>query len=405
MKPEYIKNFEKLGLGLFCHFGLYSTLKRGEWVYTAITPEEQKNYPETINKFKIKKGWAKDLVGTARAMGAKYITLTTRHHEGFSLFDNRGLNEYDAIHSPTGRDLIKEFVDECNKQGIVPFFYHTLLDWHEPHFEKDFKTYLQYLRDSVENLCTHYGKVGGFWFDGSWSKNEDISVWEFDKLYAVIRKYQPEAMIINNTGMSATGQVSDPEIDSVTFERGKPFHVGTYNNKEIAGEMCDGITDHWGYAQKDLCTKPFKTLLHDFILCRKCNCNYLINTGLMGNGMVNPLEKEMLKCLGVWIKENKKFIYNCKDAEIEAENATILKDDNYYYAVVENIPMAANEHVAKFEDRKTFTILTDKKISNAVWLDNKTKAVVINKKKHVYSATPFVYGISMYARVMRFKLK
>jgi len=404
MKPEYIKNFEQLGLGLFCHFGLYSSIKKGEWIYWSMSEKDKAEYPNTINKFKISKRWAKDLVGTAKEMGAKYITLTTRHHDGFSLYDNRGLNEYDAPHSPTGRDLIKEFVDECNKQGIVPFFYHTLLDWHEPHFEKDFKTYLQYLRDSIENLCTHYGKVGGFWFDGSWSK-DDISVWEFSKLYKIIRKYQPEAMIINNTGLSATGQVSDPEIDSVTFERGKPFRVGTYNNKEIAGEMCDGITDHWGYAQKDLNTKPFKTLLHDFIVCRKCNCNYLINTGLLGNGLVNPIEKETLKCLGFWINENKKFIYGVKDANIEAINATILKDDNYYYAVVENVPMSLNVNVTKAEDSASFKILTDKKICNAIWLDTKKPITPISKKEHIYPITPFDYGVSMYARVMRFKLK
>ena len=164
MKPDYIKKFENLGMGLFCHFGLYSVIGKGEWwLSTLKTPEQIKNYESTINKFKIKKNWAKDLVTTAKKSGARYITLTTRHHDGFSLYDTCGLNTYDAPHSASNRDLIREFVDECNKQGIVPFFYHTLLDWWNPDYKNDFPKYLNYLRKSVEILCKNYGKIGGFW--------------------------------------------------------------------------------------------------------------------------------------------------------------------------------------------------------------------------------------------------
>lgn len=92
-------------------------------------------------------------------------------------------------------------MDACRAEGLIPFFYHTLMDGYHPDYEKDFPRYLQYLRDSVEILCKNYGKIGGFWFDGMWHKPEED--WEEDALYATIRKYQPEAMIINNTGLSA----------------------------------------------------------------------------------------------------------------------------------------------------------------------------------------------------------
>ena len=288
MKPDYIKRFEDLGMGMFCHFGLYSTIGKGEWHYTS--PEcDKEHYFETISNFKVAKNWAKELVKTAKEAGAKYITLTTRHHEGFSLYDTCGLNEFDAPHSPTGRDLVREFVDECNKQGIVPFFYHTLLDWWRPEYEGDFDKYIDYLIKSVEILCKNYGKIGGLWFDGFW--NKPTANWRFEELYATIRKYQPEAMIINNTGLSALGQVTNYEIDSVTFERGKPTHINNTDGKERAGEMCDGITDHWGYCKDDICTKPTTYLISSLIDCRKFNCNYLINVGPDEKGHVNPIEK------------------------------------------------------------------------------------------------------------------
>lgn len=140
---EYIENFKKLGFGLFVHFGLYSVIGRGEWYYLQYGPD-QIEYESTISKFKINKNWAENLVRTAKEAGCRYITLTTRHHDGFSLYDTCGLTEFDAPHSSAGRDLIREFVDECNKEGVIPFFYHTLLDWHNPNYNNDFPKYIDY---------------------------------------------------------------------------------------------------------------------------------------------------------------------------------------------------------------------------------------------------------------------
>ena len=141
---EYIKAFEKHGFGLFVHFGLYSVLARGEWSLfsSEVTAEE---YEKLTEKFDPDPDWAKELCKTAREAGCKYITLTTRHHDGFSLYDTLGLNDYDAPHAKCGRDLIREFVDACHNEGIVPFFYHTLLDWREKSFNDNFPEYLKYL--------------------------------------------------------------------------------------------------------------------------------------------------------------------------------------------------------------------------------------------------------------------
>lgn len=396
---EYIENFKKLGFGMFVHFGLYSVIGRGEWYYLQYGPD-QIEYESTISKFKITKNWAENLVRTAKEAGCRYITLTTRHHDGFSLYDTCGLTEFDAPHSSAGRDLIREFVDECNKEGIIPFFYHTLLDWHNLDYNNDFAKYIDYLDKSIEILCKNYGKIGGFWFDGMWDKpNED---WQEDRIYGTIRKYQPEAMIINNTGLNALGQTGHIEIDSVTFERGKPAFVDT-SEKPVAGEVCDALTDHWGYAKYDLCLKSPKELIETLVDCRKYNCNLLLNAGLKGNGEMDAGEKAVFERIGMWIKENKNFIYEVKSTDLTAENADLMTDGEYYYAAIKGVLMSANCNVAKFGENKTVTLKTDKKIVAAEWLDNGKKVVL--KTDNSFECAPFEYGKSLAVRVAKFKLK
>lgn len=393
---DYIKKFERLGVGLFVHFGLYSIVGEGEW-FLKLGNVKTDKYEALTKKFKVNKNWAIDLVKTAKGAGAKYITLTTRHHDGFSLYDTKGLSDYDALHSAAGRDLIKEFVDACHVGGIVPFFYHTLLDWHKPEYSLDFPKYMDYLISSIELLCTNYGKIGGFWFDGMWDKpNED---WQEDRLYATIRKHQPNAMIINNTGLSEQGMVGHPEIDSVTFERGKPCFVDN-SDKHRAGEMCQILNDHWGYAKNDCNYKSVKELIGNLIDCRRYNCNFLLNTGLRGNGAVNLTDKGILSEFGKWIKANKNFIYEATACDITAENAIMLKCEDCYYAVISDVPMRADPNVAA--GGALPLVKVDAEIIGATWLDSGKK---IQVKDNSFIAEPFNYGKSFWARVAKLSLK
>ncbi len=393
MAYEYIANFKKMGVGAFCHFGLYSLVEKGEWCLDsgAITWEEYARLPE---KFRIKEDWAKGLVRAAKSAGAKYLTLTTRHHDGFSLFDTKGLSDFDAPHSACKRDLIAEFVAACNEEGITPFFYHTLLDWYNPDYKNNFPAYIDYLVKSIEILCTNYGKVGGFWFDGMWDKpNED---WQEDRLYGTIRKYQPEAMIINNTGLSATGATGHPEIDSVTFERGAP-RLQSFEGKPLAGEMCQVLNDHWGYAAMDLNYKPVKTFIEDLIDCRVSGCNYLLNTGLRGDGTVNPIDGAILGLLGEWIAVNKGFIYGARGSDYEGEGCSILEDDDGWYIAVKEVPMSANVNVGLSVSLQEVKV--DKRIQGkAYWLDNGAPAALQDGKLTVL---PFAYGTSLSVRVVK----
>ena len=137
----------------------------------------QDEYEKLVDTFTAEDFDARASPGLAKEAGMRYITITARHHDGFSLYDTRGLSEFDAPHSPAKRDLIAEFVEGCRAEGIVPFFYHTTLDWRWKTQEIDeakFEEYLDYLHASVELLCTQYGPIGGLWFDGNWSARDRL---------------------------------------------------------------------------------------------------------------------------------------------------------------------------------------------------------------------------------------
>lgn len=401
---EYVKQFEKHGFGMFVHFGIYSVHGKGEWAkHTLAIPDEE--YDKALKEFCPKADWAKELVATAKAAGCKYITLTTRHHDGFSMYDTLGLNDYDAPHSACGRDLVREFVDACNAEGIVPFFYHTLLDWREESYRTDFKKYLAYLRRSIEILCTQYGKIGGLWFDGMWEKpNED---WEEDALYGLIRKYQPEAMIINNTGLSALGALGHIELDSVTFERGNPSPINLADSpKYIASEMCEIFADHWGYAARDFNYKSLAQMIRELCLCRRYGSNMLLNVGPMANGELRLLDKAMLRTLGEWVALHEEALRLPRPCGIEVQgdgDDFLLQNGAEYYLFRHNLPMAADPNVAIGDSKGYQTeFRMPEKIRSMTWLDDGSavKFTQDGDKVTVYSE-PFRYGGSLVVRIAK----
>ena len=395
---SYINNFKKLGFGIFVHFGLYSHIGKGEWYQDAYQVSGEK-YRELTKGFNVNKNWAKELVSTAKKAGAKYICLTTRHHDGFSLYDTRGINDYDAPHL-IGRDLVKEFVDECNKQGIIPFFYHTLLDWYNQDYKNNFPRYIDYLIKSVEVICKYYGKIGGFWFDGYWNKPQEN--WQFDRLYKTIRKYQPEAIITNNTGVSELGEVTHYEIDCVTFERGKPFSISNKDGKDRCGEVCDSLTEHWGYAKNDIYIKSVPYIIDEFIDCRKYGVNLLMNVGPKENGLLRPIEKQTLLEFSKWSKKYMDIFRNVKLSDIKSSEGLVFQDDEYYYFVMNGISTSVNENVKRHEQPIVVTLDTNKKIYSPKLIGDNSKVIV---KGNSIIVKPFDYGNCLYTRVIRFKVK
>lgn len=400
---QYIKDFEKLGFGMFVHFGIYSVLGKGEWAkkLLAISDEE---YYKLCDEFHPVPDWADRLVTAAKQAGCKYITLTTRHHDGYSLYDTCGLNELDAPHT-CGRDLVREFVDACRRQDIVPFFYHTLLDWHEESYRTDFKEYLKYLRKSVEILCTNYGKIGGLWFDGMWDKLDED--WEEDALYGCIRKHQPEAMIINNTGLSALGELGHIELDSVTFERGKPQPLNMEGApKYVASEMCQVFADHWGYAAQDLNYKSPADMIRDLVLCRRFGSNLLMNVGPKGDGTLREMDAAIYHLMGEWIKMNGEAVYEPRPCDVKVENKKddfLLRKDNTYYLFCDHLPMSVDPNVGLVQEAEYRDIFClDQRIKKITWLDNGEKVDFEQKDGRVTVKTvPYTYGRQLVVRVAK----
>ncbi len=401
-----IREFEKLGVGTFVHFGLYSLLGSGEWIEWNLNNRQVpvREYEELIHKFNPDPKWARRLVRLAKRAGSKYIVLTTRHHDGFSLYDTKGLSDFDSIHA-CGRDLVREFVDECNRQKIVPFFYHTLLDWHVEEYKTDFPKYLEYLRKSVDILLTSYGKIGGLWFDGMWDRSlKDPSAdWEIEKLYSLIRSRQ-DCMIINNTGLNDRGKVGSEQIDSVTFERGKPFAVNPKDAKKyVASETCQTLCEHWGYAENDMRYRSLTDIIEDLCYCRSYGANYLLNVGPRSDGSVHPLEAETLKYLGRWMKINREAVYLPRPYARCGEKDFVLRRGKTLYLFCHDLPISSNPDVTLLSgDKCNVTFGTRLKIKSVEWLDSGEKLRFTQRLGVAgIRLIPYKYGNDLVVRVAK----
>lgn len=405
LKPcKRIAEFENMAFGMFIHWGLYSQLGKGEWIQSlGNIPVEE--YMKLKDTFTAEAFDAKTIVKLAKAAGMKYITLTTRHHDGFSLYDAKGLDNYDALHSPAGRDLVHEFVEACNEEGIVPFLYHTTLDWYRKDFNEDFDAYLEYLRQSVEILCTEYGKIGGLWFDGNWSKPD--ADWKLDDLYGTIRKHQPEAIIINNTGLDHRGALGHPEIDSVTFEQGLPKPIDRSKmTKYIAGEMCSTMNDHWGCGEFDLNYKSPAEHIKNLCRCRKAGANLLLNIGPEGDGSVSDMMQATIKTVGRWMDVYGKSIYEGRPGNIigQDENFGLISENGKLYLFVFDLNIVGDSNVTVASGGvipKTFTGVF-KKINKIRWMDNQEELDFIQNPEQgvlTVNATGFKYGTNYVVRV------
>ena len=404
--------FEKLGFGMFVHWGLYSQLEQGEWTQSARNLDG-KEYEKLQQTFTAADFNARELARTAKNAGMKYITLTTRHHEGFSLYDTCGLNTFDAPHSAAGRDLVREFVDGCRAEGIIPFFYHTTLDWHwhgkktQELDQAEFDEYLDYLYRSVEILCSNYGKIGGLWFDGNWSRpNSD---WKEERLYKMIHRLQPDAMVINNTGLVALGQTGNEEIDSVTFENNPSRPVCREGMKKyVAAEVCKTMNSHWGRSRLDFNYLSPKQLIEWICRSRGTGANLLMNIGPSAQGGVPAYEKAVLDLAGKWMSIFGEAIYNGKPVPgMKCQGRDfLLQDGPVYYYVAFDSPMGGDLNVVAgtlgFGPRCVGGF--DRKIVSAKWMNDGEDVTFIQdaeKKLLTIQCDPYPYGTDLVVRILR----
>ena len=406
---QRIASYESMALGLFVHWGLYSLLGRGEWAeFIHKLPREK--YEHLFGEFTAEDFDARELVRAAKDMGARYIVLTAKHHEGFFLYDTQGLSKFDAPHSPAGRDLVKEFVEACNEEGISPFFYMATYDWHTPLYENDFDAYLEYLKKSVEILCSNYGKIGGLWFDGNWNKPD--ADWKLDELYGAIRSLQPEAIIMNNTGLSNRGEIVNPEIDVTTYERciaGEVNH-GPADGKYVAGEVSITTNMHWGYAAADLNYRGPGELIETIANARFAGSNALVNIGPTGSGKIPVLMREYMRLVGTWMRMASPAVYDGRRSlELSAADGLrdfVLDANGESYLFVHDLQVGGNEDVTLGGEGPTLRSFSGarKPIVRISWLDDGHDvpfAQNANEGILTIDAKGYTYGSDWVVRVAR----
>ena len=343
--------------GMFIHWGLYSMPGRHEWIrnYEEIPNEDYEKYFEQFNPELFNpKEWAK----AAREAGMKYFVITTKHHEGFCMWDSK-YTDYKVTNTPCGRDLLREIVDAFRAEGLKVGFYHSLIDWHHPDFTvdnvhplrnrpdraklnegRDMARYREYLHNQVRELLTEFGKIDIIWFDFSYPQwGEDgkgHADWDSEGLVRMIRELQPGIMINNRLDLPGGGDVITPEQntpdDPVTDENGNP----------VVWEGCQTFSGSWGYHRDELTWKSAKQCI-DMLINHVCRTgNLLMNVGPTSRGYIDHRAMERLKAYAEWMKYHSRSIYGCGMAEglVEPRDCryTYNRETNRLYLHIMNWP-------------------------------------------------------------------
>jgi len=321
--PASVKWFREARFGMFVHWGVYSLLGRGEWVMNneGIPISEYEKLPARFNPSQFN---AREWVTLAKEAGAKYITITSKHHDGFCMYHSR-LTPYNVVDAtPFHRDPMKELADECRRQGLKLFFYYSLLDWHHPDYfprgstgkksgrpeSGDWNRYKQYYMGQVRELCTNYGEIGGIWFDGWWDK--PAADWGLDEVYSLIHHLQPRALVGNNHHHAPF-----PGEDFQMFEQDLPGQnsagFNTAGISELPKETCRTINNSWGLNNGDHANKSATELLRYLIKACGHDANLLLNTGPLPTGEILPEHQERYLEMGKWLRElGTSIIYNTR---------------------------------------------------------------------------------------------
>jgi alpha-L-fucosidase len=377
--PENLKNrewFQDARFGLFIHWGVYSTLGDGEWVMNnqQIPIRQYEKLPAFFNPTAFNPA---EWVSMVKKAGMKYITITSKHHDGFAMFDSK-VSNYDVVErTPYGRDVLKMLKDECDRQGIKLFFYHSQLDWHHPDYyprgntgqkytgrpEKgDWNKYIDYMNAQLTELLTNYGEVGGIWFDGMWDQWD--ANWRLGETYSLIHKLQPGALIGSNHHRAPY-----PGEDFQMFERDLPGEntmgfnqTGTIS--ELPLEMCETMNGSWGFNLKDQDYKSVKQLVQTMVKAAGYGANFLLNTGPMPNGKIQPENIDTLMAMGKWLEKYGATIYNTRRGSLRPADwgaTTVSKDGKIYI------------HLMNLKDESLLIPALPAKIKTAVFFDGGEK--------------------------------
>ena len=344
------REFEGFRFGIFLHWGIYSEFAQGEWyLNSGLTHEE---YSKAASCFYPIRFDATAWVRAIKASGARYITFTSRHHDGFSMFHTRtgDYNIFDA--TPFRRDVLKELSDACAAEGVRLHLYYSILDWMREdypigrtgqktgrHSHPNYDAYFEFMKTQVAELLTTYGDIGALWLDGYWDHDADSVPfdWRMPEFYRYVHQLKPSCLIGNNHHITPIeGE------DFQMFERDLPGeNKAGLSGQEISHlplEMCETMNGMWGYKVADQNYKSTPELVRLIARAAAKGSNLLLNIGPQPNGELPATALDRLEGIGQWMRMNGESIYGTKAVhEMEEPSWGVLtrKDGRLFLHVLD----------------------------------------------------------------------
>ncbi|GGH13896.1 alpha-L-fucosidase [Mucilaginibacter phyllosphaerae] len=361
------QKFQDMKFGLFIHWGIYSILGDGEWVmHDKKIPYD--SYKRLAGFFNPQEFNAKEWVAFAKQAGMKYITITSRHHDGFSMYSTK-MSPYNIVDAtPYHKDPLMELAKECEKEDIELHFYYSLLDWGRPDYafgspvvdskpvKGDWDGYIKFMKDQLTELITKYPGVKGIWFDGGWDRVN--ANWHYDEIYGLIHKLNPAIMVGNNHHL----EPKDGE-DFQMFEKDLPGNNTTgFSGESKIGtlplETCETINNSWGFNINDRNFKSYKQIIHYLVNAAGRNANFLLNIGPMPNSKIQPEFTDTMAIVGAWVKKNGESIYGTRGSSMSPQSwgVVTVKAKNRYVHIT--TPQGGPYiFIPQFKDKVTNAVL------------------------------------------------
>ena len=366
------KDFADDRFGIFLHWGIYSLFGQGEWYLNYDVDAEE--YAKAAKAFYPIDFNASEWVKAIKDSGAKYICITSRHHDGFSMFDTAE-SDYNIVDAtPFKRDVLKELADECEKQGISLHFYYSHLDWTRDDYplgrtghttgrdpeNANWDTYYEFMNNQLRELLTNYGPIRAIWFDGWWDHNEDAVPfdWHLPEQYELIHNLQPGCLVANNHH-----QTPFPGEDIQIFERDLPgenlYGLSGQQISNLPLETCNTMNGMWGYKIKDQNYKDTNTLIQQLVKTAGLGANLLLNIGPQPNGELPATALQRLSDMGEWMKTYGETIYGTEGSPFPAQSwgTATRKGDRLFVHVLNPgsgaILLPANINISSAKDFQT----------------------------------------------------
>ena len=337
--------------GIFIHWGIYSMFAQGEWYMNKGIDAQE--YAKAAGGFYPAAFDARSWVKAIKASGARYICFTSRHHDGFSMFDTAA-SDYDIMDaSPFRRDIVAELAEACREEGIALHFYYSLLDWTREDYpvgrtglgtgrkgdSQNYDSYIKFMKDQLTELLTKYGKIGAIWFDGDWDHDSDPQPfdWRYPEIYSHIHGIDPSCLIGNNHHLTPfEGE------DFQMFERDLPGEntTGWASGQTVSSlplEMCQTMNGMWGYKVEDQNYKSVEDLVRLIVRAASKGSNLLLNIGPQPDGNLPAAALDRLAGIGEWMNVYGASVYGTSATGIPEQSwgVTTRNDSSLFLHLIE----------------------------------------------------------------------